>query len=95
MVYILALTALNLLSLAVFGWDKHCASKGRSRIPEKALLRLALFGGWPALKLGQKLFHHKTAKQPFGWQLNVMAALNLLGWLTLYGAMAHTPVWNG
>ena len=91
MVYILALAALNLLSLVVFGWDKLCATQERRRIPEKALLQLALLGGWPALKLGQKLFHHKTRKQPFGWQLNTMAALNILGSLALYGAIAHAP----
>lgn len=56
--------AANLLAFAAYGWDKFCATRSMSRIPEKTLLSLTLTGGIGAMA-ASSLFRHKTRKQPF------------------------------
>ncbi len=63
-------TFINALAFAAFGEDKRRAEQGAWRISEAQLLILALIGGWPGAKLGQKRFRHKTRKQPFATLLN-------------------------
>ena len=62
----------NLVAFAAFGLDKRAALRGGWRTSEHMLLKLALVGGWPGAKLGQRLFRHKTRKQPFGNRLNLI-----------------------
>ncbi|MFY9238724.1 MAG: DUF1294 domain-containing protein [Roseovarius sp.] len=75
---IAALAALNLLTWFVYRFDKARARIDGQRVPEKRLLALAAYGGWPAAKLAQHHFRHKTRKQPFARRLNLI----VLGWLT-------------
>ncbi|TDE36644.1 DUF1294 domain-containing protein [Antarcticimicrobium sediminis] len=75
---IVFLFLLNLFALFLFDWDKTQAARQGWRVSERNLLFLALCGGWPALKLGQRWFRHKTRKQPFKSRLNLMIALNLV-----------------
>lgn len=57
--------ALNVLLLAIMGWDKFCAVRDYRRVPEKTLLIMgALSGGLGGLAAMQ-LFHHKTRKPVF------------------------------
>ena len=81
---LLALLLLNVATLAAFWLDKRNAAKGNWRMPEANFLKLAILGGWPALKLGQRLFRHKTRKQPFASRLNLVSALNLVGLMAAY-----------
>ena len=60
-----------------FWQDKQRARAGDRRIPEADLLVLALIGGSPAAFLARNLFRHKTRKEPFSTQLQVIAALQL------------------
>ena len=55
--------------------DKQRAQAGERRIPERDLLGLAVIGGSPGALLARKLFRHKTRKQPFSTQLQVVIAL--------------------
>jgi len=73
-----ALLALNAVSFLAFGWDKAMARGGRGRIPERTLLWLAVFGGSAGSIAGQRLFRHKTRKEPFRSRLNAIAGANLL-----------------
>jgi uncharacterized membrane protein YsdA (DUF1294 family) len=59
------LAAINLWAFAAFVWDKRCAVRGRSRVPERTLLTLAALGGAPGAVAAQQLVRHKTRKQPF------------------------------
>lgn len=74
---------INALAFAAFGEDKRRAEAGVWRISEAHLLMLALIGGWPGAKLGQKRFRHKTRKQPFATLLNsvgyMLAGAMLIG----------------
>lgn len=61
----------NALALVLFRQDKRRAEAGDWRLPEVQLLTVALMGGWLGAKAGQRLFHHKTVKQPFATVLNL------------------------
>lgn len=71
------LLLINGLTFVAFGLDKRRAEAGEWRVPERALLLLALIGGWPGAKLAQHWYRHKTRKQPFRGLLNVIAVLHL------------------
>ncbi len=64
-VWLIYLEAVNMLTLIVFGLDKHRARVHRERIPEAALLGLAVLGGSIGALAGMYLFHHKTKNKKF------------------------------
>lgn len=70
-----ALLLLNLWTMVCFWQDKQRAVAGERRIPESNLLGLALVGGSPGALLARRLFRHKTRKEPFSTQLQVIVAL--------------------
>jgi len=45
--------------------DKLAAQRGTWRIPESNLHAVALVGGWPGALIAQRVYRHKTTKQPF------------------------------
>lgn len=59
------LIVINGLTFAVWGADKHYAINGMRRVPEKRLLQLCAFGGWPGAIAGAHVFRHKTSKTAF------------------------------
>lgn len=56
---------ISLIAFALYAWDKRCALKQSSRIPETSLHSVALIGGWAGALIARYLFRHKTQKQPF------------------------------
>jgi uncharacterized membrane protein YsdA (DUF1294 family) len=56
---------LSVVTFVAYGLDKSAAEKGRWRTPENTLHLLSLLGGWPGALVGQRVFRHKTRKQPF------------------------------
>ncbi|WP_374471290.1 DUF1294 domain-containing protein [Phenylobacterium sp.] len=83
------LLAVNALTFAAFGLDKHRARADLRRIPERTLLGLAALGGSPGALLARPVFRHKTRKEPFGgWlRLIVWAQCVAVGGLGLYRCM--------
>ena len=59
------LGGINLATLMFYGYDKHQARAGGTRIPEIVLHGAALLGGTPGAVAGQMLFRHKTRKRSF------------------------------
>lgn len=55
----------NIFSFLLFGIDKLKAKKDLWRIPEWALLFVALIGGSPGSLVGMWLFRHKTKHLKF------------------------------
>lgn len=55
----------SVTSFVLYAHDKAAARRGAWRTPEVALHLVSLAGGWPGALLGQRVFHHKTCKQPF------------------------------
>jgi uncharacterized membrane protein YsdA (DUF1294 family) len=69
-------------------WDKLSAIKGRQRIAERTLLGWAYMGGAFGAKIGQKLFRHKTVKEPFRSHLTYSTYWNV----ALYTVLLITPL---
>ncbi len=69
------LLVVNGMAFVAFGDDKRRAEQDDWRIPEMRLLGVALLGGWAGAKLGQRIFRHKTRKQPFAAMLNFTVAV--------------------
>jgi uncharacterized membrane protein YsdA (DUF1294 family) len=79
MMVLLAWAGINVIAFLAFGWDKRQSTiRGASRIAERTLLGLALFGGALGALIGQQLFRHKTQKQPFRTLLWCAALINIL-----------------
>jgi uncharacterized membrane protein YsdA (DUF1294 family) len=78
-----AYAALSATTFVVYGADKAAAEQGRRRTPERTLHLLALAGGWPGALAAQRVFRHKTRKQPFRAIFWCTVAANVLGvaWL--------------
>ncbi|WP_298259193.1 DUF1294 domain-containing protein [uncultured Litoreibacter sp.] len=62
----------NLLTYVLFAIDKRRARTNGRRVSESNLLMWSMVGGSPAAKLGQRRLRHKTVKQPFARQLNLI-----------------------
>ena len=71
------LVLVNALAFVVFGLDKRRARHDRQRLSESFLLNVAFFGGSVGAKLGQRHYRHKTRKQPFARQLNVIIGFQI------------------
>ncbi|MDE6206927.1 MAG: DUF1294 domain-containing protein [Muribaculaceae bacterium] len=70
---------INVLALAVYAYDKHCAAYGKWRVPEFVLFAVsAALGGFGAL-CGMILFNHKTAKKSFVMGVPLVLLLQILG----------------
>lgn len=79
--------AWSVLAFGACALDKARAQRGRKRVPERALLGLALVGGSPGLLTGMVLVRHKTRKTAFLLPLAlilVAQALALAWWRGWY-----------
>lgn len=76
---------LSLVSFAMYGRDKAAARKGMRRTPEMTLHLVSVAGGWPGALVAQRLFRHKTVKQPFRTVFWCTVAVNclVLAWLSM------------
>jgi uncharacterized membrane protein YsdA (DUF1294 family) len=72
-----ALITLNVVTFAVFGWDKFSAASGRRRVSERALLSLMVVGGSPGGWAAMFVFHHKTQKASFRWLAIIIVLLQV------------------
>jgi uncharacterized membrane protein YsdA (DUF1294 family) len=78
MTLLLAWVGINLVAFLAFGWDKRQSERQGSRIAERTLIGIALFGGALGALIGQQVFRHKTKKQPFRTLLWCAAVINML-----------------
>ena len=80
----------SLVGAAAVAADKRRARRGRGRIPEAALLALALVGGWPGELVAMLAVRHKTRKPAFLAPFFLCALANavLLWWAWRVGWLA-------
>jgi uncharacterized membrane protein YsdA (DUF1294 family) len=78
-----AYVVLSIITFVAYGLDKSAAERGRWRTPESTLHLLSLAGGWPGALVGQRVFRHKTRKQPFRtiFWVTVAANITAIAWL--------------
>ncbi|MBV5321302.1 MAG: DUF1294 domain-containing protein [Sulfuricurvum sp.] len=60
--FILLFILFNIITFAIFGYDKFLARANRRRISENTLLTLAIVGGSVGAVFAQKFFRHKRRK---------------------------------
>lgn len=63
-IYIIPYIILNIISLALFGYDKYQAVREEYRISERHLLVVTFFGPFGAYA-GMRIFRHKIRKPLF------------------------------
>ena len=80
---IIYLVVVNAVGFGAFGWDKYCAERGMYRLPERTLLMIAAAGGAAGSIAGQRMFRHKTRKEPFRTYLYVTVLINIAGFVAL------------
>lgn len=81
------LLLLNMMGFFICWWDKHCAKKGKWRVPEQTLLFNALCGGALGFYIGMRVFHHKTKHPKFAVGIPLIlvlwvAAIAVVQWKT-------------
>ncbi|MEL7460622.1 MAG: DUF1294 domain-containing protein [Pseudomonadota bacterium] len=81
----------NAVALILFWIDKRAAQNDGWRTPESTLLFWAALG-WFGAKRAQRVFRHKTRKQPFATRLNGAIVLHVVFW---GAALAWTAGWVG
>jgi uncharacterized membrane protein YsdA (DUF1294 family) len=69
---------MSVVTALIYGWDKLCAIRGWSRVPEVQLHLLALLCGWPGAWVAQRVFRHKSYKKSFLVVFFLTVALNCL-----------------
>ncbi len=72
--------SINVVTFAMYGYDKLQAQSGGLRAPEIILHGLALAGGFLGGWLGRSYFRHKTRKPAFSVVLGMSAIL----WLVIF-----------
>ena len=77
------LVAVNVVTFALFAWDKYCATHNKWRIRESTLLFWSAIGGALGAGLAMEIYHHKTLhlKFKFGVPLLLFAQIILIGLL--------------
>lgn len=80
------LLAINIITFAVYGFDKWKARNDRWRTPESTLLLLAFFGGSIGALLGMQVWHHKTQHWKFrlGVPLILVLQVAFIVWLAFF-----------
>lgn len=73
--WLIAITGITFLT---YGYDKSIAGTEATRVPEKALLALALVGGTLGARAGMSVFRHKTAKESFQFKFVVVVIVQVV-----------------
>jgi uncharacterized membrane protein YsdA (DUF1294 family) len=69
----------NLAAFWLFAHDKRAAERGAWRVSEDSLLFVSAIGGSAGALAAQRMFRHKTRKQPFQTLFRVVMGLQAAG----------------
>lgn len=79
LLFYMFLFVINVVAFGLFGYDKHCATYRKWRIPEALLLVAAFAMGAFGSLCGMTIFHHKTSKSSFTVAVPLFLLLQVLG----------------
>ena len=81
-----AYAGMSVLTGIMYGWDKLCAKRGWSRVPEMRLHLMEFLCGWPGAWVAQRVFRHKSQKASFrrGFALAVVLNVVVVGGLVYW-----------
>lgn len=88
-IILIYLELVNLTAFVLYGIDKYRAKRGRWRIPEAALILIAVLGGSIGALGGMYLFRHKTRKPKFSVGVPVILGMQVLFFLLLFYVVSH------
>ena len=72
------LAAINVVSFLMYGIDKFKAQHARWRIPESALIGLAIIGGSIGAWLGMMIWRHKTQHKKFKYGVPLILVVQIV-----------------
>lgn len=75
---IIYILVVNVITFVTYGVDKYKAKKSQWRIPEAALLWMAVWGGSIGALLAMRCFRHKTQHWKFALGLPLILVLQLI-----------------
>ena len=81
------LAAVNVITFALFAYDKYCAKNNKWRVSEFALLFWAAIGGSLGAGAAMEICHHKTLhlKFKFGVPILFFLQIILIGFAVMKG----------
>lgn len=84
-ILLIYLVTINAASFVIYGIDKWKAKRSRWRIPETALLVLAVLGGSMGAWLGMQVWHHKTMHRKFKYGIPtiIIVQISVLLWIMI------------
>lgn len=72
------LVAVNVVTFALFAYDKYCAQHDKWRVRESTLLFWAAIGGSLGAGLAMEIYHHKTLHAKFKFGVPILLFLQIL-----------------
>ena len=71
---------MSLVTFCLYWMDKQRARDGAWRVSESMLHLCELLGGWPGALVAQRMFRHKTRKQPYVFVLWTIVIVHIAAW---------------
>ncbi len=81
------LISINLISVIVTAYDKHCAVKKRWRVKESTLMLLSALGGSVGMYITMLLIKHKTKHLKFMLGIPIILIVHLAAVIYLYKSL--------
>lgn len=81
------LISINLISVIVTAYDKHCAVKKRWRVKESTLMLLSALGGSVGMYITMLLIKHKTKHLKFMLGIPIILIVHLASVIYLYKSL--------
>ena len=75
---------INIITFMMYGIDKLKAKKGKWRISEATLLRMAIVGGSIGAWAGMRIWHHKTMHKKFRYGIPTIIIMQIALVVYLY-----------
>lgn len=81
------LVAVNVVTFALFAWDKYCATHDKWRVRESTLLFWAAIGGAIGAGAAMNICHHKTLHLKFKFGVPFLLFIQII----LFGILLFNP----